>query len=207
MQGTSCRKKELNSHLNPDNSYPYQAVFCRDLLQHLHYLLCKKSNSLWPSRAGEGLLSPRLWNISWIKTKSVLKCNYPFSVPWNISTLPVFPYLHFMPLGVRSIFKQKWWIMVMVLQPLRPYISQKALYQWRVAKSIFAKTSATPWGFLYTHTMQAAVPCYGASVCMHLFSFFLLALFRLEYVFLRLYGSQTRVAFLEITHNPCQAWI
>lgn len=94
--------------------------------------------------------------------------------------------------------------MVMVLQPLRPYISQKALYQRCVAKSIFAKSLVTPWGFLYIHTMQGAVQRYGASVCIYLFSLFLLVLFRLEYVFLRFYGCQTRVV-LEITHNTCQA--
>lgn len=44
---------------------------------------------------------------SWIKTKLVLNSNYPFAFLWNISTLPAFPYLHFMLLGARFIFKKK----------------------------------------------------------------------------------------------------
>lgn len=94
--------------------------------------------------------------------------------------------------------------MVTVLQPLRPYISQKALYQRSIAKSIFAKTSATPWGFLYPTTMQEAVQRYGVCVGTYLF-LFLFALFRLEDVFWGHKGCQTRVDFLAMTRNPCQA--
>jgi len=96
--------------------------------------------------------------------------------------------------------------MATVLQPLRPYISQKALYQQCIAKNIFAKTSATPWGFLYTTTTQEAVQCYGDCVGVYLF-LFLLALFRLKDAFQGPFGCQTRVDFLLLTHNPCQARI
>lgn len=96
--------------------------------------------------------------------------------------------------------------MVTVLQPLRPYISQKALYQQCIAKSIFAKTSATPWGFLYTTTMQEAVQRYAVCVGMYLF-LFLFALFRLEDVFRGRNGCQTRVDFLAMTCKPCQAGV
>lgn len=58
-----------------------------------------------------------------------------------------------------------------VLQPLIPYISQKALYQQCIAKSLFAKTSATPWGFPYTHTMQKAAQCHEACIFYSCFCF------------------------------------
>lgn len=43
------------------------------------------------------------------------------------------------------------------------YITE-APYQQCIAKTVFAKTSSTPWGFPYTHTMQKAVQCYDVFI-------------------------------------------
>lgn len=90
--------------------------------------------------------------------------------------------------------------MVIVLQPLGPYISQKALYQQCITKSIFVKTSATPWGYLYTTTTQETVQCYSACVVVYLF-LFLLVLFRREDVLQVPNGCQMRVDFLTMTQS------
>lgn len=180
----------------------YRLSFCRVLLQYLLYLVCKKSNTLQPNRVSEGGLSKSVkYKLNLDKIRPAMQLSLFCSLKYLHSPCHFLPSFH------------ATWSRIYFQAEIVNYVHCAA-----ASHTLYITESSLPALYCWEYFCKNFSCSMGISLhpqwekqfnVMMLVSFILvlLALFRLEAVFWGPNGHQTRLDFLAMTHNPCQAGI